>query len=75
MSRTQQQPTLLFHAHGDPIRVAPLHLPDTLTADLPGVGWYDDVHGEIGDICAWQTKQVGGYTVQLEWSNRANTCV
>ncbi len=34
-----------------------------------------DANGEIGDICAWQTKTVGSYTVQLEWSNKANACV
>ena len=38
-------------------------------------GWYDDANGEIGDICAWKTKRVGQYTVQLEWSNQANNCV
>ena len=31
--------------------------------------------GEIGDICAWQTKKIGNYTVQLEWSNSAKRCV
>jgi hypothetical protein len=39
------------------------------------MGWYDDSNGEIGDICAWQTKQLGGYTVQLEWSNAQGRCV
>jgi hypothetical protein len=39
------------------------------------LGWYDDANGEIGDICAWQTKQLGGYTVQLEWSNAQGKCV
>jgi hypothetical protein len=42
---------------------------------VPGQGWYDDANGEIGDICAWQTKKLGSYTVQLEWSNKANSCV
>jgi hypothetical protein len=42
---------------------------------VTGQGWYDDNHGEIGDICAWKTKTVGNYTVQLEWSNKANDCV
>ena len=40
-----------------------------------GRGWYDDTNGEIGDICAWKTKKVGNYTVQLEWSNKANQCI
>jgi hypothetical protein len=48
---------------------------ESITDAVPGSGWYDDANGEIGDICAWKTKTVAGYTVQLEWSNRANTCV
>jgi hypothetical protein len=48
---------------------------EAITDPVPGQGWYDDVNGEIGDICAWKTKQVGTYTVQLEWSNQANACV
>jgi len=48
---------------------------EAITDPIPGEGWYDDVNGEIGDICAWQTKQLGKYTVQLEWSNKANKCV
>jgi hypothetical protein len=47
---------------------------EAITDPIPGQGWYDDVHGEIGDICAWQTKKVGPYTVQLEWSNNDNKC-
>jgi len=48
---------------------------EAITDPVPGMGWYDDVHGEIGDICAWQFKQVDSYTVQLEWSNEQNQCV
>jgi hypothetical protein len=48
---------------------------EAITDPVPGLGWYDDTHGEIGDMCAWQTKAVAGYTVQLEWSNRSNACV
>ena len=48
---------------------------EAITDAVPGAGWYDDHNGEIGDICAWKTKQVAGYTVQLEWSNQANNCV
>jgi hypothetical protein len=48
---------------------------EAITDAIPGQGWYDDVHGEIGDICAWKTKTVGAYTVQLEWSNKAKACV
>lgn len=48
---------------------------EAITDPIPGQGWYDDAHGEIGDICAWQTKTLGNYTVQLEWSNKANQCI
>ncbi len=48
---------------------------EAITDPDPGQGWYDDQHGEIGDICPWKTKKVGTYTVQLEWSNKANACV
>ena len=48
---------------------------EAITDPIPGQGWYDDTNGEIGDICAWQTKKVGDYTVQLEWSNQANQCI
>jgi hypothetical protein len=48
---------------------------EAITDPVPGQGWYDDANGEIGDICAWKTKKLGDYTVQLEWSNRAEACV
>ena len=48
---------------------------EAITDPIPGQGWYDDHNGEIGDICAWKTKQVGAYTVQLEWSDKAKKCV
>lgn len=48
---------------------------EAITDPVPGQGWYDDANGEIGDICAWQTKKLGAYTVQLEWSNRAGRCL
>jgi hypothetical protein len=48
---------------------------EAITDAVPGQGWYDDAHGEIGDICAWKNKKVGQYTVQLEWSNQHNACV
>jgi len=47
---------------------------EAITDPVPGQGWYDDTHGEIGDICAWQTKKLGNYTVQLEWSNNNASC-
>jgi len=48
---------------------------EAITDPIPGQGWYDDANGEIGDICAWKTKKLGKYAVQLEWSNRANKCL
>jgi len=48
---------------------------EAITDPIPGRGWYDDENGEIGDICAWKTKKIGKYTVQLEWSNKAKRCV
>jgi len=48
---------------------------EAITDPVPGTGWYDDANGEIGDICAWRTKTLGSYTVQLEWSNSADACV
>jgi len=48
---------------------------EAITDPIPGRGWYDDHNGEIGDICAWKTKKVGAYTVQLEWSNKAKKCI
>ena len=48
---------------------------EAITDPIPGQGWYDDVNGEIGDICAWTTRKLGPYTVQLEWSNQRKQCV
>jgi len=48
---------------------------EAITDPIPGRGWYDDTNGEIGDICAWKTKKMGNYMVQLEWSNKANQCI
>jgi len=50
-------------------------LAEAVTDPVPGTGWYDDANGEIGDICAWQTKSVAGSTVQLLWSNATGKCV
>ena len=47
---------------------------EAITDPVPGQGWYDNTHGEIGDICAWQSKKLGNYTVQLEWSNKDAGC-
>ena len=48
---------------------------EAITDPVPGQGWYDDVNGEIGDICAWNFKKIGTDTVQQEWSNAQNRCV
>jgi hypothetical protein len=48
---------------------------EAITDPVPGEGWYDDQNGEIGDICAWRTRRLGDYTVQLEWSNQQGACV
>jgi hypothetical protein len=55
-------------------QVSSHELCEAITDPVPGQGWYDDNNGEIGDICAWQTKTVDGWTVQLEWSNQAGSC-
>jgi hypothetical protein len=47
---------------------------EAITDPVPGTGWYDDVHGEIGDIGPWQTRKLGKHTVQLQWSNRVKAC-
>lgn len=54
--------------------VASHELSEAITDPIPGKGWYDDQNGEIGDICAWQTKKLGSFTIQLEWSNKAGKC-
>jgi len=41
---------------------------------VPEQGWYGDANGEIGDICAWRAKQLGGFTLRLEWSNSVGAC-
>src|SRR5258708_1121617 len=48
---------------------------EAITDPIPGQGWYDQTNGEIGDICAWKTKQIGLTVVQQEWSNKNNTCI
>jgi hypothetical protein len=47
---------------------------ESITDPVPGQGRYDDNHGEVGDICAWKTRTLGNYTIQLEWSNQAGSC-
>ena len=60
----------------DALTVTASHeLCEAITDPVPGQGWYDSQNGEIGDICPWQTKQVGQYTVQKEWSNKVGACV
>lgn len=60
----------------DALTVTASHeLCEAITDPIPGAGWYDQQNGEIGDICAWQIKKIGKYTVQKEWSNQAGSCV
>ena len=64
----------------DSLTVTASHeLCEALTDPVPGQGWYwfadDQNQGEIGDICVGQTKALGDYTVQTEWSNAAGQCV
>ncbi len=46
---------------------------ESITDPHPWTGW-NSSQGEIGDICAWQTDVIAGYTVQKEWSNRDGMC-
>ncbi|HTR28589.1 MAG TPA: hypothetical protein VMH27_04935 [Puia sp.] len=49
---------------------------EAITDPVPPNGWYDQNNNmEIGDLCAWTFKKVGGHNVQLEWSNKANKCI
>src|SRR5260370_9533801 len=48
---------------------------EAITDPIPGQGWYEDNNGEIGDICAWKTRKLGNYTIQLEWSTKAGSCI
>jgi hypothetical protein len=46
----------------------------------PPLAWYDQNNGEIGDICNAQQGSITGsdgqsYVIQLEWSNKANSCI
>ena len=49
------------------------------TVFAPPLAWYDQVNGEIGDICNGQqgtyTANGTAYTIQLEFSNAASNCV
>lgn len=63
-------------SHFDALTVTASHeLCEAITDPIPGQGWYDNQNGEIGDICPWQTKKIGQYTVQKEWSNQWGRCV
>ena len=41
----------------------------------PPLAWYDPTNGEIGDICNGQQGVVAGWTVQKQFSNKANDCI
>src|SRR5205809_3121503 len=59
----------------DALTATSSELCEAITDPIPGKGWYDDTNGQIGDICAWNFKQVADYTVQLEWSKQAEMCL
>jgi hypothetical protein len=60
----------------DALTVTSSHeLCEAITDPIPGSGWYDQQNGEIGDICAWQLKNIDGFAVQKEWSNQQNQCI
>jgi hypothetical protein len=54
--------------------IASHELCEAITDPHPWTGWNDDANGEIGDICAWQTGTINGFTVQKEWSNDQMAC-
>ena len=41
----------------------------------PPLGWYDELNGEIGDICVGKDATVAGFRVQTEWSNASRACI
>ena len=48
----------------------------------PPLAWYDDLNGEVGDMCGGTgpdagtgTGVIGGFTVQDIWSNLAGQCI
>lgn len=43
-------------------------------AQAPLMRRVTDFFEYVTDIRAWQTRQLGGYTVQLGWSNRQGAC-
>lgn len=53
---------------------------ESVTDPNPGSGWYNNVYGEIGDICAWTDVQNDpfkkkSYSSQPEFSNASQSCV
>jgi hypothetical protein len=60
----------------DAITVTSSHeLCEAMTDAIPGSGWYNNAKGEDGDMCAWTFKDVAGFKVQQEWSNKLNGCL
>jgi serine protease len=53
---------------------------ESVTDPNPPSGWYNQLEGEIGDICAWQNIQNDpfkkkSYTAQPMFSNASSSCV
>jgi len=44
--------------------IASHELCEPITDPIPGSGWYDDVNGEIGDICEGSNKVINTVAVQ-----------
>jgi hypothetical protein len=60
----------------DALTVTSSHeLCEAMTDAVPGSGWYNAQKGEDGDLCAWTFKDVSGFKVQQEWSNKLNGCL
>lgn len=43
--------------------------------DMSYLAWYDDQHGEVGDVCEVRSGVVDGWSVQAEYSMVAGQCV
>lgn len=48
---------------------------EVVTNPFHQTGWYSMKDSEIGDICLSQTKKLGRYIIQKEWSNKQKACV
>jgi hypothetical protein len=61
-------------------KVSSHELCEAITNPASGGWWDDDLAAqnqppEIGDICNTTEQQIGGFTIQAEWSNQGNACL